>query len=213
MPGSLPGQVKIKDIDGFIYNSDGSLQVDENGRPLKTGTPDGKLDDADKVFYGGYDPGFALGLNNTFQWKNFDFNIYFYGSFNALYSGSYKENLLLGSQGVKNMSNGYNMPTSVKDIWSHDNPDGVHPSFFQSRSTWGVGDYYNQKVWYVRCRNITLGYNIPSKNKLFSNLRVYVDVNNPFVLTNYNGIDPETDTNFYAYPNVMSCSLGVDLTF
>ena len=111
------------------------------------------------------------------------------------------------------MSNGYNMPTSVKDIWSHDNPDGVHPSFFQSRSTWGVGDYYNQKVWYVRCRNITLGYNIPSKNKLFSNLRVYVDVNNPFVLTNYNGIDPETDTNFYAYPNVMSCSLGVDLTF
>lgn len=213
MPGALPGQVKIKDIDGFVYNSDGSIQMDENGRPLKTGTPDGKLDDADVVFYGSYDPGFALGLNNTLQWKNFDFNIYFYGSFNALYSGSYKENLLLGSQGVKNLGNGYNMPTSTKDIWSHDNPEGVHPGFFQSNSTWGVGDYYNQKVWYVRCRNITLGYNIPSKKKYFSNLRVYVDVNNPFVLTNYNGIDPETDTSFYAYPNVTSYSLGVDITF
>lgn len=212
MPGALPGQVKIKDIDGFLYNSDGSIQVDENGRSLKSGKPDGKLDDADKVFYGSYDPGFALGLNNTLQWKNFDLNIYFYGSFNALYSGSYKENLLLGSQGVKNMGNGYNMPTSVKDIWSHDNQNGIHPSYFQANSTWGIGDYYNQKVWYVRCRNITLGYNIPS-NKILSNLRVYLDVNNPFVLTNYNGIDPETDTNFYAYPNVTSYSLGVDITF
>ncbi len=39
-------------------------------------------------------------------------------------------------------------------------------------------------------------------------------VNNPFVLTNWTGLDPETDNgNSYAYPNVTSFSLGVDITF
>ena len=32
-----------------------------------------------KWVYGRKDPGFMLGLNNTLRWKNFDFNIYFYG--------------------------------------------------------------------------------------------------------------------------------------
>jgi hypothetical protein len=54
-----------------------------------------------------------------------------------------------------------------------------------------------------------------------SNLRIYADVNNPFVFTNWTGIDPETD-NFdssrnnagaFNYPNVTSYSLGVNITF
>lgn len=81
MPGAIPGQVKIKDINGYVYNEDGSVKVDQHGIPLKSGKPDGKLDDADKVIYGSSDPGYLLGLNNTFRWKNFDLNIYFYGQF------------------------------------------------------------------------------------------------------------------------------------
>ena len=27
MPGALPGQVKIKDIDGYVYESDGSIKL------------------------------------------------------------------------------------------------------------------------------------------------------------------------------------------
>lgn len=77
MPGAIPGQVKIKDINGYVYNEDGSVKVDQHGIPLKSGKPDGKLDDADKVIYGSSDPGYLLGLNNTFRWKNFDLNIYF----------------------------------------------------------------------------------------------------------------------------------------
>lgn len=90
MPGAIPGQVKIKDINGYVYNEDGSVKVDQHGIPLKSGKPDGKLDDADKVIYGSSDPGYLLGLNNTFRWKNFDLNIYFYGQFDLLNSGSYK---------------------------------------------------------------------------------------------------------------------------
>ncbi len=120
-----------------------------------------------------------------------------------------------GMTGVANMYRGYNMPTSVRNVWSHDNPNGTIPSYFQSDSQYGVGDYYLEKIWFLRMRNITLGYTLPgSKVKnVFSNLRVYVDINNPFVLTSYDGLDPETDNSAWSYPNVRTYSLGVDITF
>jgi hypothetical protein len=52
---------------------------------------------------------------------------------------------------------------------------------------------------------------------------VNVSVNNPFVITNYNGLDPETDYNLqnqqdengasFSYPNVRTYSVGVDINF
>lgn len=212
--GALPGQVKIKDIDGFVYNADGSYQVDEHGIPLKTGKPDGKLDDADKVIYGRQEPGFMMGFNNTLRWKNFDFNIYFYGEFNKLMNSNYKKYWV--SYNIGDLRRGYNLPASAMDVWSTENPNGALPGFLQSYSIYGPGDYYLEKIWFIRCRNITLGYNIPVKtNKhILSNLRVYVDVNNPFMFTNYGGLDPETDSSAkWAYPNVRTYSLGVDITF
>lgn len=218
MPGAIPGQVKIKDINGYVYNEDGSVKVDQHGIPLKSGKPDGKLDDADKVIYGSSDPGYLLGLNNTFRWKNFDLNIYFYGQFDLLNSGSYKDLWLTGASGmtgIVNMYRGYNMPVSAKDVWTSDNQSAVRPGYSQDKRTWGIGDYYLQKSWFVRCRNITLGYTIPVNQgrNILSNVRVYFDVNNPFTITPYDGLDLETDNSVWAYPNVRSFSLGVDITF
>ncbi|WP_455626820.1 TonB-dependent receptor [Parabacteroides johnsonii] len=214
MINALPGQVKIKDINGFVYNEDGSYKVDEHGIPLKTGKPDGKLDDADKVVYGRKDPGFMLGLNNTLRWKNFDFNIYFYGQFNTLLDTNYKNYWV--SYNIGDLRRGYNLPTSATNVWSSQNTDGTMAGFLQGYSSYGTGDYYMEKTWFIRCRNITLGYNIPIKTTkhILSNLRVYADVNNPFIFTNYDGIDPETDSSAkWSYPNVRSFSLGVDITF
>lgn len=222
MPGSLPGQVKIKDIDGFLLDSNGNIVVDENGKPQKTGRPDGKLDDADKAFYGSADPGYLFGFNNTLRWKNFDFNIYFYGQFDKLTSGSYKKTWI--SNNVNDLRRGYNQPTSVKDVWTSTNQGGKLPGYFQTESAYGTGDYYYEKTWFIRCRNITLGYNIPVKTSkhILSNMRVYFDVNNPFILTPYNGLDPETDvfntgsnpsSLQWAYPNVRTYSIGIDITF
>lgn len=214
MNNPLPGMVKIKDINGYVYNEDGTYKVDEHGIPLKSGKPDGKLDDADKVVYGRSEPGFMMGLNNTLRWKNFDFNIYFYGQFNMLMNTNYKNYWV--SNNVADLRRGYNLPVSAENIWSSQNPSGTMPSFLQGYSNYGTGDYYLEKAWFIRCRNITLGYNIPIKTTrhILSNLRVYADVNNPFMFTNYGGIDPETDSSAkWSYPNVRSFSFGIDITF
>ena len=140
-------------------------------------------------------------------------NVYFYGQFNKLTSGSYKTKW--PSEFVNELRRGYNQPTSVKDIWSSTNPNGKLPSYFQIESAYGTGDYFYDKTWFIRCRNITLGYNIPMKKekRILSNVRVYLDVNNPFTITPYEGLDPETDTDNYAYPNIRTYSLGLEVTF
>lgn len=214
--GAIPGQVKLKDINGYVYNDDGTYKVDEHGIPLKTGQPDGKLDDADKVIYGSSDPGYLAGLNNTFRYKNFDLNIYFYGEFDLYTQGSYKDLWLTGTSGytgVVNLFRGYNMPETAKDVWRHDNTSSTRPGFFQDQSSYGVGDYFLKKSWFIRCRNITLGYTIPIRSKYISKFRVYLDANNLFCLTPYKGLDLETDNSSWSYPNVRSFTFGLDITF
>jgi hypothetical protein len=64
-PASLPGQIKIQDLSD------------------PDGTSDNKMDQYDRVLLGSRDPEFTLGFNNTVRYKQFDFNIYFYGEFGA----------------------------------------------------------------------------------------------------------------------------------
>ena len=211
MPNAIAGQVKVKDINGYSYNEDGTFKTDEHGLPILTGKPDGKINDADRVYLGSRDPGYIMGFNNTLRFKNFDFNIYFYGHFNQWTTGSYYD-MWLGS--ISTLDNGRNVPVSASEIWSTDNPTGWRPGYAQIYNTYDVGatTFYMKKCWFVRCRNITLGYNVPVKKGL-SRLRVYADVTNPFMLTNYKGLDMETDDSSWAYPNMRSFNFGVEMTF
>jgi len=206
MIGNYPGQIKILDIDGFQYNEDGTIRVDEHGIPLKTGVPDGKLDNADKVMYATTDPGYLAGLGNTLRYKNVDFNIYFYGMFQVFKNGSYLDR----TDYINCIDNEQNFPVVWRDAWSSTNLNGKNPGYQQAYSGYGNGDFFAKRFYLIRCRNITLGYTLP-KIKGISKLRLYIDVNNPFKITNYKGLDLETgDTN--AYPNVRSYSFGLEIS-
>ena len=211
MPGAVPGQVKLLDINGYVRNDDGTYVVDEHGIPVLSGEPDGILNDADKVVIGNNDPGYLAGFNNTFRYKNFDLNIYFYGQFGLLNYGSYQQ---IWTVDVSGLTLDRNYPSSISNKFSHDNLNGSYPGYFQNESQWGIGDYFTTRTWFIRCRNITLGYTIP-KQKRLSNMRVYVDVTNPFIITPYEGIDLETDSldDGYSYPNIRTFSVGLSITF
>lgn len=211
MPNALPGQIKVKDNNGYIYNEDGTFKTDEHGLPILSGEPDGKINDADRVYIGSRDPGFIVGLNNSLRYKNLDFNIYFYGHFNQWTSGSYYD-LWLGS--ISTIDNGRSAPISASEIWSTDNPNGWRPGYAQMYNTNDAGatTFYLKKCWFVRCRNISIGYTVPVK-KGIQRMRIYADVNIPFMFSNYKGLDMETDDSAWAVPNVRSFNFGVELTF
>lgn len=59
---------------------------------------------------------------------------------------------------------------------------------------WGSGFAYYREVDYVKIKNISLGYTFDAellKKVKMSNLRVYVNVLDPFVFTDFDGYDPE----------------------
>ncbi|MCI7356083.1 MAG: SusC/RagA family TonB-linked outer membrane protein, partial [Parabacteroides sp.] len=112
------------------------------------------------------------------------------------------------------IKNGGNMAEEVKNTWSHDNPTGKYPSLVTNPYL-RESDFWLENANFLRCKNITLGYTLPKiKNldKFISNLRVYGDVQNPFVITKYSGVDPEADS-LGAYPTQLTVSFGVDITF
>lgn len=156
--------------------------------------------------FGNNAPKIIYGFNNALRYKRFDLNVYFYGEAGHKVTSSYWEDWIDTNQNSQNLSR------YVFDSFSSENQGSKNPSILAGSR--GNGDYYLKSLYFIRCGNITLGYNVPvKKNWGISNLRVYADVNNPFVITNWTGLDPETDTGTYSYPNVTSYSLGLNITF
>ena len=211
---TIPGTIKINDVNGFLLDSDGNRVVDENGKPKYSGKPDGKIDAADLKKVGINTP-FTIGFNNTMKYKKFDLAIDTYGVFNRWKVNSTRTTLA-GPGVAAIISVGSNLMEEVKDRWNSNNLAGGEPSSLQSTTKYGTGDYYLEKAWFIRVRNITLGYTLPNQileKAKISNVRVFANVMNPFLFTPYTGMDPETDNYVAAYPNQRTFSLGVQIGF
>ncbi|MDR0506480.1 MAG: TonB-dependent receptor [Dysgonamonadaceae bacterium] len=204
-PALLPGQVKLKNLH------------DEEGNP-------NVIDQHDRILIGSSDPDFMFGFNNTLRWKNFDLNIYLYGEVGRWRVASYYDDFIPYATKPFSTANGagmLNLSTNALNSWTMDNQNTDVPSMFQA--SYDNGDYFMRKISFLRCRNITLGYTVPGLKKYVNNIRVNLSVNNPFVVSNWNGLDPETDYNSsstmtennasYSYPNVRTFSLGLDISF
>ena len=198
MTGELPGNLIYKDVNGF----------DENHQ--LTGKPDGKINDADKVFLGSTDPGFSFGLGNTFEYKGFDLYIFFYGMGNRILLNQNKQTFLYNAERLSTANS--NMMASIKDLWTSENQSatmpGIAPNPYQGQS-----DFLIEDASFIRLKNLTLGYTFPRKLlKDKVNLRLFVDAQNLLLFTKYTGVDPEMDS-LGAYPNAKSVSFGLSMGF
>lgn len=72
---------------------------------------------------------------------------------------------------------------------------------------------------FLRLKNLTLGYSFPedliSRSRFISGLRIYVQGQNLFTVTDFKGLDPESPYNIYVaqYPMSRQFTFGLDLTF
>ena len=213
LPNSKPGSIHFLDINGYVYEDDGvTPKRDSEGRYVLSGTPDGKLDEADIVKLYNTTP-IPFSFNNTFRIWDFDLNIYIYGSLNG-----WKQNdILYQSSFYSDLTNGVNILSAVKDRWSYQNQSGQLPGVAQADA--GIdasqSNFFYEPAWYLRLDNISLGYNFPTKwfKGYVKSARIYAAVRNVAVLTKYKGMDPETGNGIGAYPNQISGAIGLSFKF
>jgi iron complex outermembrane receptor protein len=180
-----------------VYDESGKpiegLYVDRNG--------DGQVNGSDMYFYKKPAADVTLGFTSKLLYKNWDFSFSLRANFNNyVYNNIASFNAPLSEGWVNNKGYLSNRPRSAFD------------TNFQNLNV--LSDYYVQNATFLRCDNITLGY---AFSNLFNSLngRIFATAQNPFVITKYNGLDPEVhngiDNN--VYPRPLVSILGVSLTF
>lgn len=210
---SSAGAINYLDLYGYKYDENGEKMRDADGRYILTEGADGVLDEADMVKLYNSTP-IPFSINNTFRWKNWDLNIYLYGS---LYGWKLNEVKYQSVTGLADLTYGVNALTTVKDRWSTTNSTGTLPGVAEATS--GVepksSDFYYERAWYLRLDNVSIGYNMPDKwfKGVMHGVRAYVAGRNLCVFTPYGGMDPETANTYSAYPNQWSLAFGLNVKF
>jgi len=178
--------------------------IDQNG--------DGVLNQDDIVSFGNSQPFANFGFGTSFRWKNWTLDIDAYGALGQLRKYSW------GYSGL--MTDKLNTSIHCYDRWTSKNPDGfltgVASDLTSNANTSGNNDYTLKSTSYMRFSNIKLTYNFPTKllqGAKISNAAVYLDLQNTALLTNFEGYDPEMESNSSPYPIPLTMVLGVNLSF
>lgn len=195
-----PGDAKMKDLNG-----DNKITVEDQkviGRPV---------------------PEFIFGLNNTFEYKGFDLNIFISGVFGNDIMNVTKTEVESGNPlGVKTKDYYNNYWRGEGTSNSHIAPEGKSP----------ISTYLIEDGSFVRVKNISLGYTLPSnlvKKMGIERTRFYVSGQNLLTLTDYSGFDPEVNSkggldassngnllqglDFGSYPTSRTFIVGVKVVF
>jgi TonB-linked SusC/RagA family outer membrane protein len=175
---------------------------------------DGKIDGRDRTYIGSPIPKFIFGFNIGFEYKSFDLSMNFQGQ-----SG----NKIFNAKEVVR-PDPYNFESKVMDSW-----DGPGTSNTIPRPSFGgynyiPSDYYIQDGSFVRLRNVTLGYTLPSnwnKRIFMNNVRVYIKADNVYTWTKFTGYTPEIGSGDVLsagidngiYPISALYSVGINLNF
>ena len=198
-PNPQPGDIRYKDISG------------------SDAVPDGKIDqNYDRVYLGSRIPKFTFGLNLGVEYKGLDLSV-----------------LLQGVAGVTGMLDGFagwafRGDGNIQKWQAEGRFDPANPTRYPayprledlSNSTTPnivTSDFWTQDASYIRLKNIQLGYTFPKKMlqaAKISNLRVYVQAENPLCWNKYKpGWDPEINTSGNYYPILATYTFGVNFKF
>ena len=181
--GAAPGRFRFVDVNG-----------------------DGQITGSDRTIIGDPHPDFVAGLDLGLQYKNWDFNMNFFGTFGndifdvqkefyvfRNFNTNVRRDLLTKSAVVEN--------GQVTNLGSAIYPQlDIGDSFSRQQS-----DFYVEDGSYVRLRSVQLGYTFPAGVVPgMRDLRLFVQGENLFTITGYSGLDP-------ALPALSASSGGVDV--
>ena len=205
-----------QDINDWIASGNGVLQSDVQPGDVKYYDIDhnGVINDADKVNLGNGMPDFTYGFTLGFDYKGFDFNVTANGMVGNDIVQAYR------NVGTKTA----NYTTEVLSRWTGEGTSNKYPRVTENNINWQFSDLFIHDGSFLRVSNITLGYDFVKilNTQLFSQARLYFQIQNALTFTKYNGMDPEIGygVNSWAsgidlgyYPRPRTILVGVNLKF
>lgn len=184
----------------FVYEQ----VYDENQKPIEglyvDRNGDGEITGDDRYHYKKAAPDVYMGFNSKLNWKSWDFS--FAGRVNL---GNYVYNNVWSSSG--SLNNLY---------WSSGYMNNVNQNALETRfqNPEYFTDYYVKNASFLRLDNISLGYTFNNLADDKLSLRLYGTAQNVFVVTQYEGLDPEVDNgidnNIYPRPRVFMLGVSID---
>lgn len=180
----------------------------------KTSTPktasSGKLNDFQNL--GNLDPKFYGGFLNSFNFKNFQLDIFF--EYKNQIGTNYLKQIYAYTPGFE-----MNLPATLSDRWkkSGDNAEFQKLTTQYDDAYTTRGHFINSSgvysdASYIRLKNIALSYSFGEILKgRAKNLRLFCNAQNLFTITNYLGNDPETQS-FFGVPTLRTVVFGIHLT-
>jgi TonB-linked SusC/RagA family outer membrane protein len=159
-------------------------------------------------------PKFTVGWNNTVTFKNVSLSVLFDirrggDIFNV-------NELYLTRRGLSTRTLDREVPRIIPGVLNDANVNTANPT----PNTISVTPMYRQAYWssiaedefierdinWFRLRDITIGYNVPKKlfgkMKAISSINIYATGTDLFLITNYSGVDPLTNSNTPSTPGV-----------
>jgi len=199
-------------IAGQPYFAPGDfIPVDQN--------KDGLIDDLDRVWSGSPFPDFFGGFTSTFTYKNWSLSIFApFQQGNKIWNQPFLGASTFEGNTWRSIYDNRWKPSNAGTVTSIPVPRNNNPIM--------PVPFYLQDGSFVRIRTISLSYEVPVAKLSFvklSRLNVYVQANNMFVLTKYEGWDPEVNSfgsnvttngiDIGAYPQAKSIIFGANIGF
>ncbi|KAA1247523.1 TonB-dependent receptor [Aquimarina sp. RZ0] len=179
-------------------------------------------ENGDNVFggIGNGTPTLTWGFNNTFDYKNWNLNIFVQAAHDFDVYNQVEGALNGGTGDFRD-----NLSPNSFNAWTPDNETEIPRAGSTNLLN---SSRYIEDGSYIRLSNVTLGYNFGSFFKNLDSAQVYVSGQNVFLITDYSGYDPEVTSNpvqggsnadvgsginLGAFPNPRTFTLGVKLGF
>lgn len=190
----------------LVYRKDGSI------------VPANQASNDDKQFVGNGLPKYIGSLNNSFQYKRFDLNIFLRGAFGFKIFNT--PAFYLGTPSAQSDANVLKSAYDSKSKYS---------KLTNSATTSIASDYFLESGSFLKIDNVSLGYTQPLKSRYMKSVRVYTAGRNLHTFTSYTGGDPDqiqtngltpglrTDGNgngtLSYYPSTLQLIFGLQVTF
>ncbi len=206
----------------FTTNSEGKL-VPKDGVVIIDGQKPGDIhyldinnDNAitadDRVIMGSSEPKLNYFGNFSARWKGIDFEVMLQGvsGVEAYYGGNFAVPLRL--DGNSTTPQKYHL-----DYWTPENTDARFPRLTPTPGNNALSsDFWKFDAGYCRVKYIQLGFTVPqywTRKLTITNLRVFVNLQNPFTIAKENRVDPEGRGSHTTYPMVKTYSAGLNVSF